>query len=197
MRSTIRTLRTFVAVPLPSDITEELAQIQRELKRAVPAQSVKWVNPPSIHITLRFLGDIVPDRVDIIKRALGAVARNVPRFVYDVGDIGAFPNQKRPRVIWIGIQDPAGWLSLLHSAVEESMESIGFEKEKRRFSPHLTLGRVRRSTRTADARAIGEALDQMVVPHIGRATAEEFVFFQSLLRPTGADYNPLTTYSLH
>ena len=138
------TYRTFIALPLSPKITKKLADVQRALHRRSPERAVSWVKPANIHVTLFFLGDILPTRQKPIEKALSVVARNVRPFMFDVQNLGAFPNVDRPRVIWVGVDEPTGQLALLHSAVNEAMESVGFQPENRRFSPHLTVGRIRR-----------------------------------------------------
>jgi len=190
------TLRTFIAVPLSKAITQELDKLQRRLMRACPAHTVRWVPTENIHLTMHFLGDILPARVKPIKEALTAVARNVPPFSFSAGQLGAFPNTSRPRVIWVGVSDTASWLALLHEAVNESMEQLGYKREARRFSPHLTLGRIQRKAGQEDVRNVGKALSATQIGTLGIVTVETLIFFQSILRPTGAEYAPLATFKL-
>jgi len=112
------TLRTFIAVPLSKAVTQELDKLQRRLMRSCPARAVRWVPAENIHLTVHFLGDILPERIEPIKEALTVVARNVPPFPFTAGQLGAFPNMNRPRVVWVGISDTASWLALLHEAVD-------------------------------------------------------------------------------
>lgn len=190
------TLRTFIALPLSPVIAEKLSAIQRTLRRASPEQAVSWVNPANIHLTLFFLGDIVPDRQKPIEAALAAVARNVRPFAFNVQGLGAFPNANRPRVIWVGLDEPTGQLTLLHRAVNEAMASIGFQPEDRRFSPHLTLGRIRQRASREDEQAVGEAIRRTDVGALGEVLAEELIFFRSVFKSSGAEYTPLARYKL-
>jgi RNA 2',3'-cyclic 3'-phosphodiesterase len=191
-----RTLRTFVALPLSEEIHEQLAGVQRRLKRTDPGGSVRWVDPSSIHLTLHFLGDILPERVEPVRAALSVVARNVTPFEFQVGNLGAFPNTGRPRVVWVGVQDTSSWLRLLHDAVNEALANLGFTPDKRGFSPHLTLGRVRRNAERGDVRALGQTIAETEIGMLGTVQAREMVFFRSVLKPTGAEYTPLHTFRL-
>lgn len=190
------TLRTFIAVPLSPDVIDALDALQQQLKRECTGGTVRWVRADHIHLTLHFLGDILLDRVEPVKSALQVVARNVPAFEFEAGGLGTFPNERRPRVIWVGVQDPTSWLALLHEAVNEALERLGFERERRKFSPHLTLGRVRRSASYAETRAIGEAVGTTHAGKLGTVPVESLIFFQSVLRPSGAEYTPLAEYPL-
>ncbi len=191
-----RTLRTFIAVPLSLAVTQELASLEQSLKRTCPRGIVRWIPPENIHLTLHFLGDILPSRVEPVESALQVVARNVPTFSFEAGKLGAFPNTKRPRVIWVGIRDSSSWLTLLHEAISEALERLGFEREERRFSPHLTLGRVQRRIGYEEVSRIGETLAAQHVGNLGTVPVDKMIFFQSVLRPSGAEYTPLAEFPL-
>ncbi|MBN1246590.1 MAG: RNA 2',3'-cyclic phosphodiesterase, partial [Anaerolineae bacterium] len=184
------------AVPLSTAVVEAIDALQQHLKRDCPKGAVRWVQADHIHLTLHFLGDILLDRVDPVKAALRVVARNVPVFEFEAAGLGAFPNEQRPRVIWVGVQDTTSWLALLHEAVNEAMGRLGFEREKRRFSPHLTLGRVQRRASYAEARTIGEVIGAADVDKLGTVPVKKLIFFQSVLRPSGAEYTPLAEFPL-
>jgi 2'-5' RNA ligase len=190
------TYRTFIALPLSPDITQKLADIQRTLRRRCPERAVSWVKPDNVHVTLFFLGDILPARQPPVEKALSVVARNVRPFTFGVQYLGAFPNVNRPRVIWIGVEESTGQLRLLHRAVNEAMESVGFQPEKRRFSPHLTIGRIRRRASRDEARAVGAAIQQADVGYLGRVPVERMIFFRSVLKSSGAEYTPLAEFEL-
>ena len=192
----LETLRTFIAIPLSPLVVAKLADVQRALRRTCPEQAVSWVKPENIHLTLFFLGDILLERQSPIETALSVVARNVRPFTFSVKGAGAFPNLNRPRVIWVGLEEPTGQLALLHRAVNEAMASVGFQPEDRRFSPHLTLGRIRRRASREDAQTVGEALRQVEVGHLGDVTVKELIFFRSVLKSSGAEYTPLARFTI-
>ncbi|MBN1874929.1 MAG: RNA 2',3'-cyclic phosphodiesterase [Anaerolineae bacterium] len=189
-------LRTFVALPLSSEVLARVADIQRGLQRRCPEYSVKWVKPESIHLTLFFLGEITQARVEPVKAAMAAVARNVAPFTFDVQGVGVFPDSRRPRVIWVGLNDPGGALALLHRAVNEALAQVGFTPETRSFSPHLTLGRVQRRAQPDVLHRIGKAVSQAEVGHLGQEHALDLVLFRSILKPAGAEYSRLATFGL-
>jgi 2'-5' RNA ligase len=113
-----------------------------------------------------------------------------------VGGIGCFPNSRRPRVVWAGIADPAGRLTCLQSAVEEALGSIGFTPEARRFTPHLTLGRINRRTSRQDAALVGHIVAGSSPAELGAVTVVNFNLIRSVLRPTGAEYTTLAKFTL-
>ncbi len=188
------TWRTFVALPLPLTMIRELADIQRQLKRLCPPRSVRWVPPANVHLTLAFLGEILPTRVPAVRAALSSVARNLVPFSFAVTGLGAFPNVRRPRVVWVGLRDPDGRLELVYQAVNEALTSVGFMLDQRPFKPHLTLGRVGRRTSRQDAQLVGEAVTKAAVGELGEVRAEQMIFFRSVLKSDGAEYTALHTF---
>ncbi len=190
------TLRAFIAVPLPPAIIQQLADVQRRLRRGCPEQAISWVKPENIHLTLFFLGDILPERQVPVEAALRVVARNARPFTFSVQGVGAFPNLNRPRVIWIGLEEPTGQLALLHRAVNEAIANVGFQPEDRRFSPHLTLARIRQRASREDAQAVGEAIRRAEVGPLGDAPVEEMILFRSVLKSSGAEYTPLAQFAI-
>ncbi len=193
-----KTYRTFVALPLSDTIHTQLAQVQSKLRQPCPERSIRWVDPEGIHLTIFFIGDVILDRVAPTKAALAAVARNISAFSYQVRDLGAFPNLGRPRVVWVGIEDTEKRLALLHQAVNEALANVGFKPETRPFSPHLTLGRVRRRASRSDKQRIGDAVATLREEGVdlGEEHAREIVLFRSVLKSTGAEYTPLDTFPL-
>ena len=191
-----KTIRTFIALPLSEEITRQLGEIQSVLSRRCPHRSVRWVDPERIHLTLFFLGDIVPELRPQVEEALGVVARNVAPFTFEVAGLGAFPRMSRPRVLWVGVEEPTQRMALLHQAVNDAMEAVGFERETRPFSPHLTLGRVRRRASRRDVQQVSEVAQETEVGRLGEAPVSEMIFFRSILKSTGAEYIPLKTFAL-
>jgi 2'-5' RNA ligase len=191
------TIRAFIAVPLPDSLLEQLTALQRQLKKRVPERSVRWVRPEGIHLTLKFLGDTPTEKLPKIERALAEVARHAPACTFTVGELGCFPNPRRPRIVWIGVQEPTGRLAALQDAIEEVMAPFGYEPEGRGFTPHLTLGRVQRKVSRSDAARVGEVVTSTEVGQLAEVPADRFALIRSLLKPTGAEYTALAEFPLH
>ena len=192
----METVRAFVAVPLPSSLLDELASLQRRLKRQVPDLSVRWVRPEGVHLTLKFLGDTPVDKLPKIKQALAAVARHAPSCAFAVGGLGCFPNPRRPRVVWIGVQEPTGRLAAVQDAIEEVMTPLGYEPEGRGFKPHLTLGRIGRRASRDDAARAGEVVAGTDVGQLAEVAATRLDLIRSVLKPSGAEYTTLAEFPL-
>jgi 2'-5' RNA ligase len=189
-------VRLFIAVPLPKSLLKQLGDVQYRLEGKVPHRSVRWVRAEGIHLTLKFLGDTPIDKIPTIKGALTVVARNAPTCSLIVEGLGCFPNPRRPRVLWVGLQEPTGRLEVLWKAIEEAMMAIGYKPERHGFSPHLTLGRVRRNTSRGDLQRVGEAITATTVSRLAVFTADRFELIRSVLKPTGAEYTTLATFEL-
>jgi len=192
----METIRTFIAIPLPDALLKRLSALQERLETEVPHRSMRWVKPTGIHLTLKFLGDISTERLPEIKQALTAVAQNAPACQFTVGELGCFPNPSRPRVLWVGVQEPSGRLNALQDAIEEALDTLGYAREKRGFTPHLTLGRVQRKVSHNAATRIGDVVQATPVEQLAHITAEHFALIRSDLKPTGAAYTTLATFDL-
>lgn len=136
-------MRTFIAIPLSDQIHLSLGQLQSQLKFRF-GSSVSWTDPRSIHLTLKFLGEVSEGRIAEISKALDDACRNSCSFEFLSGGLGCYPNIRNPRVIWVGIQADAR-LKELQKNIENACENLGYAREERPFSPHLTLGRVKTS----------------------------------------------------
>ncbi|MBI4640071.1 MAG: RNA 2',3'-cyclic phosphodiesterase [Candidatus Tectomicrobia bacterium] len=185
-------IRSFIAINFPEEIISEILAIQAQLKRS--QSSVRWVEGKNLHLTLKFLGEISEEQVETVKVAMGATLERISPFFIELGGVGAFPNLKRPRIIWVGIHDPSDQLSLLYRRLEERLDQIGFVPEEKRFTPHLTLGRVR------DARNV-ESLEGLIhslrEAEVGRAKISHIYLMKSLLTPQGSLYSSLASFELH
>jgi 2'-5' RNA ligase len=184
-------LRTFVAIALDAALLEAIDQVQGRYKRQVPPGSVKWVAPDGIHLTLKFLGETPVSRVRAVEAALRSACVGHAPFEFSVGGRGCFPNLRRPRVVWLGIQDRGRQLARLQESIEREIGPLGFPTEERGFSPHLTLGRIARSAGPSEEVAVGQAVEMSVVDQLGMQRVNEVCLISSDLRPTGAVYHVL------
>jgi 2'-5' RNA ligase len=190
-------IRAFIAIDLPEDIRRELRRLTDRLEAAMNGVPVRWVRPEAIHLTLRFLGDTGLELVSELERDLEGIGRGNQAFSIIVGGLGCFPNLRRPRVLWVGVQEESGTLKHLQQGVENMCRRLGFSPEKRGFSPHLTLGRVRQGGESRVAEAFGRFIESEHVAALGQATVEEIVLFQSELKPDGAVYRRLASARLN
>lgn len=184
-------LRLFVAVELPEAVLAGMGEVQQGLKRRLGTQAVRWVDPRSSHLTLKFLGDTDERRVPELEQAIAAVCAAVaPTEVYLSG-LGVFPNARRPRVIWVGLGGAVTALAALQAQVEAALSHVGFAPEERAFSPHLTLGRVREGATPADYAAIASALAAAAEVPAAALPVTEVSLMRSVLKPQGAEYSCL------
>ena len=135
-------IRCFIAIELPDEIKAGLTRLQSQLKSGSQPW-VKWVDPYSIHLTLKFLGSIDADRTGEITRAIGEAVQDASPFHLEVKDLGVFPSLKRVQVAWVGVSGEVDKLVHLQQRIESSLAGLGFAPELRRFTPHLTIARLR------------------------------------------------------
>lgn len=183
--------RLFIAIELPDDIIRQIAHIQQQFERQIPARAVRWVKPDSIHLTLKFLGEVETDRVDSLKSSLDEAAAAHAPFSLEVAAPGCFPNTRNPRVLWLGLEGGLELLGAVQQSVEQAMTELGFEPEDRGFSPHLTLARVQRNASRDDASRVGLAAERGVAQPIEGWTVESLSLMRSQLKPSGSVYTEL------
>lgn len=178
-------IRAFFAISLPLEFKEEIARLQDILKKT--RAEVKWVRPESVHLTLKFLGQVAEDIIDPLAEAASEKASQTQALSLTLNGTGVFPGPRRPRVAWLGLAGDVGRIIDLQRGLEESAEKFGFAREKRKFSPHLTLGRIRSSKGIKEFITELDRLDPQPLEFM----ASEVVLFRSELKPTGAIYTPL------
>jgi 2'-5' RNA ligase len=187
-------LRAFIAIEIPLPIRQAIFQ-QTESLHAALGPLVRWVPIENMHLTLKFLGDVSPANVELISQMLTAETLGCARFPIQIGGFGAFPNSRRARVIWIGIQAPPA-LESLQRGVEAASARLGYEAEERPFSPHLTIGRVKQQIPATDQQTVRAAVDRTKVGTLGTAEITAVNLFKSDLQPTGAVYTRLFSAAL-
>ena len=184
-------MRLFLGIELPEPLVEEVGRVQSLLRQS--RADVRWVQPSGAHLTLKFLGEVDPGRRSELDEAIApAVAASAPHRVELVG-VGAFPSETQPRVVWVGVEDMVHALQALQSAIEGAVHPLGFRRERRRFTPHVTIGRVRRPSRL---RALSTAIRQLRHEPLGGIDIAEVVLFESKLTPAGARYRARARYRL-
>ena len=179
-------IRTFIAIELPEETRQTLAAIQQELKRT--GAGVRWVKPSSIHLTLKFLGNIHPGQVDDIAAVTAQVVRSEPLLTLRAAGLGTFPSQQNPRVIWVGIEGEVKRLTHIQNRLENDLVALGFAREKRGFRAHLTLGRVKDK---GNRQGLIAAMTELEIPEFNSFDVTEIILYKSELRPTGAIYTKL------
>ena len=183
-------IRTFIAIDVPPDAKEALATLTQTLK-ARGLSGVRWVNPIGIHLTLKFLGNIPTTTVPRLLTALEAASHSHPPFNLSLGAFGVFPNPNNPRVLWVGLNGDLAPLAQIQASVEEHCCALGLDPDRRPFTPHLTLGRVRRSLPTSQRDLVHTALQAETNARSIEWPVQEIHLIHSTLTPQGAIYRSL------
>ncbi len=179
-------IRTFIAVELSKAIRECAVDLQDELART--GVEVKWVEPENLHLTLVFLGEVADKEVPTVCRIASESVGSTSPFRMTVETVGCFPNPRRPRVVWIGVNEGASELITIHDALETPLLDLGYRREDRRYTPHITLGRVK-SDRPTDQ--LSAALAKHTAWVGGEMMASEICVMGSELTPEGPVYTVL------
>lgn len=189
-------IRTFIAIELDEQTRAAVVAVQRDFQKKAPSGVVHWVRPEGVHLTLQFLGNVLTERIPAIVKGVSAACQGVPPFTILIRDLGCFPNLKQPRVVWVGLSEPSGALNRLYRQVQDNMAALGFEAEKRPFSPHLTLGRVGKEIGKGEVRHLGEMVAAAELGTIGQMEVSRVGVIRSDLKPDRAVYTRLFEASL-
>jgi 2'-5' RNA ligase len=182
-------LRAFIAVEIPLELRQTVCHATSDLQKKI-GSLVRWVPMENMHLTLKFLGDISPSNVEMLTQMLHAEADLLSCFDLRFDGLGSFPNLKRPRVLYIGIQAPAT-LKTLQRGIESASRRLGYESEERGFSPHLTIGRVKQNVTATEQQTIRRALEETKIDSLGMARVDSVHLYKSDLKPTGSVYTRL------
>ncbi|HEX8992611.1 MAG TPA: RNA 2',3'-cyclic phosphodiesterase [Anaerolineales bacterium] len=183
-------LRAFLASELPSPLQDAIHTATADLRGHLSDGLVRWVPAHNVHLTLKFLGDVSPSSLELIKQMMVAEATQFSTFDVQVEGLGCYPSVRRPRVLWVGLRAPAE-LGSLQRAIEAAAARLGYESEERGFSPHLTIGRVRQNASSSDLHKIRISLEETRIGLLGTAHVDAVHLFKSELRPEGSIYTRL------
>jgi 2'-5' RNA ligase len=178
-------MRSFISIELPEEARSALARVQIAFEKCNP--DMKWVKTGNIHLTLKFLGNIDDKIAEDIIRILERVCSMFPPFVLTMQEVGMFPNVRSPRVLWVGL-DGSDTIAVMQKEVEDGVETLGFKSEKRKFTPHLTLGRFRSLTGKDCLRKV---MEEHVNDRIGTFQVLSIALMRSDLHPGGARYTKI------
>ena len=182
--------RLFIAVELHAELQQWLRKARALLEGRIPSGSVRWTDVNGIHLTLKFLGAIPERRIGEIRTVMDGLVPSFRPFPLTAAGLGCFPNTARPRVIWAGIQG-GPILVDLQKRLEQELERIGFPAERRAFSPHLTLGRVKDGVIGVRLEEIGRAVEAVSMESTAGMEVKDVCLFRSVLQPGGAVYTVL------
>ena len=188
-------LRCFLAVELPGHLQERVEAATMELRRRIGADLVRWVPIRNVHVTLKFLGDTAATSLEAIRVSIQDAAAQFPPFEAVVSGLGAFPGNRQPRVLWVGLVAPPV-LASLQRELDVVTIRLGYATEGRAYSPHLTVGRVRQNIAAVDARLLRGELERTKLGDLGRWRVEAVHLFSSQLLPSGSVYTKLFSAAL-
>jgi len=183
-------IRSFVAVEFPSSIQDAIISQTTNLRKLYPNHIIRWVKPGNIHLTLKFLGDITQSNLEFIARSLAHEAKKVKPFSISFTNLGIFPNPKKPKIIWIGVNSPS-ILGEFQSKIEALTSRHGIPIEQRRFSPHITLGRISDSNSLDTIENLIIEISSINVSTLDTVNISAIKIFKSDLKPDGPIYTAI------
>jgi 2'-5' RNA ligase len=187
-------LRSFIAIELDPEIKAVINRFENEIKPKAPS-GLRWVKPDQLHLTLKFLGDITLMQVDSLSGAISRVAAENHTFTLQVRGTGAFPNWRKPRTLWVGINQSDDLTSLFRQ-LDTEIGTLGFSPEGKPYSPHLTLCRVSDYVDPLMVIPLQKAFDVFAATSLPAWRVNEVVFFKSRLQPGGPVYTPISKHGL-
>jgi 2'-5' RNA ligase len=188
-------IRAFIAIDLSPEIHQRLNEVLENYKRQLGTTPIRWVAVMNIHLTMKFLGDLSLSNLNILTDMIQTEVSSHHQFEISVGGSGAYPNNRQPRVIWVGVEAPQE-LVAVQNGIESAAARLGYAREERAFSPHLTLGRVSRNATSQDLKTIAQTLEKTRVGFLGAIWVDKVHLYRSDLRPTGAVYTQIFSSSL-
>jgi 2'-5' RNA ligase len=188
-------IRSFIAIELPEEVKGELARLRCEMGGAEHS-FVKWVAPEGIHLTLKFLGNIPSEAVKDITEAIREASQVASPFRLDILGLGAFPNLRQPRVLWVGIGGEIDRLSSLQQDVDSLLAPLGFAREERPFAPHLTLARIRQGASSSEIKSFSQLVASVNLQTNYSVNVQAVSLMRSQLTPRGAVYTHLAVVEL-
>ncbi|MBM7556029.1 RNA 2',3'-cyclic phosphodiesterase [Halanaerobacter jeridensis] len=184
------TKRVFIAVELSDVVQGKLDKAQNMLRDC--SLNIKWVEKENFHITLKFLGDLTKAEIMEVKEEVAAIAKKSLPFDIIIDGLGAFPNIEYPKVIWAGVEKNKRQLINVHEAIETRMFDLGFEEEKHDYTPHITLGRVRKKEKNYEL--ISEKIEKFPFEIQARQIVDKITVMKSKLTPQGPIYSPVAEF---
>jgi 2'-5' RNA ligase len=187
-------IRAFIAIPIGSDLRKAIVILQQALARSIPEGVVRWTAPEQIHLTLKFFGDIPARLLPDIEVVLSSLCARHASLELTAGSLGCFPNERDPRVLWIGLADGVNPLKTLVKQLDERL-TPWIAPEAREFHPHLTLGRIKYASAAA-RQALRAAMQMHVEDCLASWRADRVELLRSELTPNGSRYTVLQTWPL-
>ena len=188
-------IRSFIALPIPDPVRDLLRGTIKNLDDGMGGR-IRWVRPEGIHLTLKFMGDIDVTVINKLLSLLPEVANGFTPFELTMAQLGCFPNNRRPRVLWAGVKGNLSALRDLHIAIDSLAGNIGLPREDREFSPHLTLGRVNRNLSESHIRHIGNLIKTTNLPDSPSWINQTIDLMRTELDPAGSRHYLVESFPL-
>jgi RNA 2',3'-cyclic 3'-phosphodiesterase len=185
--------RIFVAVDISDEARRKVSAFIETLRNIFPRVRVSWEKTEKLHLTLKFLGETDEKQLEDLKTVVEDISKIISDFTLQISKTGVFPNSRNPRILWINVIDEQGSLAKINNLLESECEKIGFQRETRKFVPHLTIGRVREPNK---ARKLAKTELETAFEPVG-IEVSEIVIYESILQPTGSNFQKVMSFKLN
>ncbi len=189
-------VRTFVAITLEPEVLQALEGVQTRLHALDGGRACRWIDTEGIHLTLHFLGDVPQARLSSVFDAVARGCQGFGPFDISIVGLGCFPNTRQPRIVWAGVHEEMGHLVGLQRSIGHELDQVGYPPERRPYTPHLTIGRVRRDAAPAEVAALGQSVAAQPQEVLAQMCVQCVQVIKSDLRPSGAVYTIMATTDL-
>lgn len=189
-------IRTFIGIHLSPALLSAFESLIARLQQCPGSQAARWVPAKNIHLTLKFLGDVPAEQLPRIYGAVEHTAACHAPFQLEVANVGCFPNTRRPRVVWVGLKGDLEALLRLQGDLEGALERLGYPRERRPFTPHLTIARVKQQAVSSEVAALGQSIATYGPVTLGIVDVSRIHVIKSTLQPSGAVYTDLSSAQL-
>ena len=187
--------RLFVALPITETVRGEIAGVQNELRDALSSRAVRWTRTDQLHLTLKFLGDVAVDRVDLLTGFVRKACAEISSLSLTAEKLGCFPNDRRPRVIWIGVRDNPPQLEYLQKTIDTATAKFGSAEREMDFKGHITIGRVK-EINAFERKTLGSFFSKHRATNFGTWTANQVKIVRSELSDSGATHKDVMAIPL-
>ena len=189
-------MRTFIAIDFSPEIIRKITEIINYFRSQTPDKAIKWVAPENLHLTVKFLGEVPDNKIEDIKEFIKKSLADKHTFQIEVKGLGMYPNATKPRVIWLGIKGSEPIVEI-YKILDSELQKANVQPDKRGFSPHLTIARIRRNTDSKVVQEIGKTLSKFKVDSLGSCIIDHIVLYKSVLTPKGPIYTSLLSTPLN
>jgi 2'-5' RNA ligase len=188
--------RLFIGIDFDGETKKEIISIIDQLQKEFYNLPIKWTNPNNLHLTLKFIGDFPISKMELLNAKISSSVKEIKPFELNFTKPGVFPSKNNPKIVWLGFENNKS-LSYIVENLNNNLQKIGLQRENKKFSPHLTIGRIKKNLSIHNMEIINEKFLCNKLINFQNQLINEIILFESTLKPYGSIYTELTRYKLN